>query len=65
MVSVGSGLEKVIDQNSEIPLITDIIFSPEIYIPLVAFLVLISTAIIFRKIFYKKGRFAKNPYLKV
>ena len=30
-VSIGSGLDKVIDQNSEIPSITDIIFLPEIY----------------------------------
>ena len=31
-VSVGNGLEKIIDQNSEVPGITDIIFSPDIYI---------------------------------
>jgi uncharacterized membrane protein YdjX (TVP38/TMEM64 family) len=53
IVSIGSGLEKVIDKNSELPGITDIIFSSEIYIPLIAFLVLISTTIILRKIFYK------------
>ena len=53
IVSIGNGLEKIIDENSEVPSITDIIFSPDIYIPLLAFLVLISTAIIFRKIFYK------------
>ena len=53
MVSVGSGLEKVIDQNSEIPLITDIIFSPDIYIPLLAFFSLIFITIFLRKLFYK------------
>ena len=31
-VSIGSGLEKVIEKNSQVPKITDIIFSPEIYI---------------------------------
>jgi uncharacterized membrane protein YdjX (TVP38/TMEM64 family) len=36
-VSIGSGLEKVIDQNSELPGITDIIFSADIYLPILAF----------------------------
>ncbi|MDA7583563.1 VTT domain-containing protein [bacterium] len=53
IVSIGSGFEKIIEKNSKVPKIIDIIFSPDIYIPLLAFLVLISTTIIFRKIFYK------------
>jgi len=53
VVSVGNGLEKIIDQNSEVPVITDIIFSPDIYIPILAFLGLIFTTIILRKFFYK------------
>ena len=53
MVSIGNGLEKVIDQNSEIPLITDIIFSPDIYIPLLAFFSLVFITIFLRKLFYK------------
>jgi len=52
-VSVGNGLEKIIDQNSEVPGITDIIFSPDIYIPILVFLGLIFTTIILRKFFYK------------
>ena len=52
-VSIGSGLEKVIDQNSEIPKIMDIIFSPDIYIPILAFLSLILITIFLRKLFYK------------
>ena len=52
-VSIGSGLEKIIDQNSEIPLITDIIFSQDIYIPIFAFFGLILATIILRKFFYK------------
>ena len=52
LVSIGSGLEKVIDQNSEAPSIIDIIFSPGIYIPLLAFFALISITIILRKFFY-------------
>ena len=53
VVSVGNGLEKIIDQNSEVPGITDIIFSPDIYIPILVFLGLIFTTIILRKFFYK------------
>ncbi len=52
-VSIGSGLEKIIDQNSEIPGIAEIIFSPGIYIPLLAFFSLILITIFLRKIFYK------------
>jgi len=52
-VSIGSGLEKLIEQNSEVPKITDIIFSQDIYIPILAFFVLILFTIFLRKIFYK------------
>ena len=52
-VSIGSGLEKVIDQNSEIPSIKDIIFSSDVYIPILAFLGLIIVTIFLRKVFYK------------
>ena len=52
-VSIGSGLEKVIDRNSEIPGIKDIIFSPDIYIPISAFFGLVLVTIFFRKLFYK------------
>ena len=52
-VSIGSGLEKLIDQNSEVPKITDVIFSQDIYIPILAFFALILITIFLRKIFYK------------
>ena len=52
-VSIGSGLEKIIDQNSELPKITEVIFSPEIYIPILAFLSLVLITIFLRKSFYK------------
>ena len=53
VVSIGSGLEKIIDANTQVPSVTDIIFSPEIYIPLVAFFVLIFITIVFRRSFFK------------
>ena len=52
-VSIGSGLEKIIDQNAEVPGITDIIFSPDIYVPISAFFILILITIFLRKFFYR------------
>tara|TARA_B100000941_G_scaffold247603_1_gene192765 strand:- start:44 stop:766 length:723 start_codon:yes stop_codon:yes gene_type:complete len=52
-VSIGTGLEKVIDENSEVPGIFDIIFTAEIYVPILAFFSLILISIFFRKRFYK------------
>ena len=53
ITSIGSGLEKIIDKNSEAPKVIDIIFSSDIYIPLTAFLSLILITIFLRKIYYK------------
>ncbi len=52
-VSIGSGLEKVIDQNTEVPSIIDIIFLPDIYLPIAAFFILIIVTIFLRKFFYR------------
>jgi len=54
VVSIGSGLEKVIDKNSEVPKITDIILLPDIYIPILSFFTLILITIFLRRLFYKK-----------
>jgi len=54
VVSIGSGLEKIIEQNLEAPRIIDLIYSPDIYIPMLAFMVLIIITIIAKKIFYKR-----------
>ena len=52
-VSIGSGLENIIEQNLEAPSIIEIIISPEIYIPLILFFILFLITIFIRKIFYK------------
>ena len=54
MASIGSGLEKVINNNLEAPGILDLITSKDIYIPLIIFGFLVITTIYLRKIFYKK-----------
>ena len=54
IVSIGSGIEKIINQNLEAPGLLEIIYSPDIYMPMIAFLALIIITIVTRKIFYKK-----------
>ena len=52
-VSIGSGLDKIIDKNSEVPSVMNIIFSEDIYVPILAFFGLILITIFLRKKFYK------------
>ena len=53
-VSIGSGIEKLIDKNSKAPGFFELILSSEIYIPLIGFFILVISCVIGRKIFYKK-----------
>ena len=53
--SIGSGLEKLIDQSLKTPTIMELISSKEIYIPLVVFIFLLLVTIFLRKLFYKKN----------
>ncbi len=53
-VSIGSGIEKFIDNNSEPPGFLELISSYEIYVPLIGFFILVLIGIIGKKIFYKK-----------
>ena len=52
--SIGSGLEKIIENNLQAPSILQIIKSPDIYLPLIIFAFLVIVTIILRKKFYKK-----------
>ena len=51
--SIGSGLEKIIENNLEPPRIMELIKSPDIYIPIIVFACLIFVTIFLRKLFYK------------
>ena len=53
-VSIGSGIEKLIDKNSEAPGFFELILSSEIYIPLIGFFILVILGVFGRKVFYKK-----------
>jgi len=52
--SIGSGLEKIINENLEAPSTVDLITSPEIYIPTIIFGCLVLITIFLRKLFYSK-----------
>ena len=41
VATIGDGLEKIIDQNLEPPKLSDLITSPDIYIPVMIFICLI------------------------
>ena len=53
-VSIGSGIERLIDKNSEAPGFFELILSSEIYIPLIGFFILVILGVFGRKVFYKK-----------
>ena len=53
VVSIGSGLEKIIDQNAEIS-ISSVLFSPDIYIPIIGFFIILLIAFIIKKFYFKQ-----------
>ena len=52
-VSLGSGLNKIIETNSEIPSFLDVIITPEIYLPILGILSILILAFFLRKKFLK------------
>jgi len=52
-VSIGSGIERVIDQNVTFG-VSNVIFSPEIYIPIIGFFVLLIIGFIIKKNYFKE-----------
>ena len=52
-VSLGSGIESVIDQNVS-PTISSVLLSPEIYIPLIAFFIILIIFFIIKKFYFKQ-----------
>ena len=51
-VALGSGIEKVIDQNAELS-ISSVLFSPEIYVPTIVFFIILIIAFVIRKFYFK------------
>ena len=52
-VAIGSGIEKVIDQNEELGVLT-VLMSPDIYIPLIAFFLILLIASAIKKFYFKQ-----------
>ena len=52
-VSLGTGLNEIIQKNIEAPSLIELLFSPEIYIPIIAFIILLIAGIFIKNIFYK------------
>ena len=52
-VSLGSGLNEIIKKNVKFPSLIELLFSSEIYIPIVAFLILVIIGIVVKNIFYR------------
>ena len=55
IVSLGSGLEKIIEKNIQAPKVKDILFSPEIYIPMFAFGGMLILTFVVKKYFFNKS----------
>ena len=53
MISLGSGIEKIISNNLNRPSFFQIISSPDIYYPIIAFLIIFLVAVLIRNFFYK------------
>ena len=53
VVSLGSGFDKLIEENETLPEIKDILFSPNIYIPLISITLILVIAFFMRKKFIK------------
>ena len=51
--SLGAGLNKVIENNEELPSLIDIIVTPDIYVPVIGMMILVLIGFIIKKKFYK------------
>jgi hypothetical protein len=50
--TLGSGIEKVIDQNKEVPTFLELFTSSEIYIPVLGFIFLVILGFFLKRFFY-------------
>ena len=52
--SLGAGLSKILEENSEVPSILELIFSPDIYLPILGIIILVIIGFLLKKNFYSK-----------
>ena len=54
-VSLGSGINKIIEQNEEIPSLGQMILSPDIYLPILGLITIFAFTFYIRKKFFSKS----------
>ena len=52
--SLGAGLSKILEENSEVPSVLELIFSPDIYLPILGIVILVIIGLLLKKKFYAK-----------
>ena len=52
--SLGAGLSKILKENSELPSVLELIFSPDIYLPILGIVILVIIGLLLKKKFYSK-----------
>ena len=52
-VAIGSGIEKIIDENAKLSVLK-VVSSPDIYLPVAGFFIILMSAFILKKVFFKK-----------
>ena len=52
--SLGAGLSKILEENSEVPTILELIFTPDIYLTILVIIFLVLFGFIFKKKYYTK-----------
>ena len=52
--SLGAGLSKILKENSELPSVLELIFSPDIYLPILGIVMLVIIGFLLKKKFYTK-----------
>ena len=53
--SLGAGINEIIQKNIEFPSLLDLIFSVEIYLPIIAFIILLIIGIIIKNIYFRNN----------
>ena len=52
--SLGAGLSKILEENSKVPSVLELIFSPDIYLPILGIIILVIIGFLLKKNFYTK-----------
>ena len=52
-VALGAGIEKYIETNEELILL-NVILSPDIYLPILGFILMLLVGLVIKKLFFKK-----------